>query len=237
LTEEKKRFGELAERAWSRGIRVFSEFLPLDAQSELMSMRLPVPVFFEGGCLNAERRVAVFDGGSGGEAPICCLSVTPSKFAAPLTHRDCLGSLMALGIRRDVLGDIIVGEDRCFVFCLEQVADFIVSELTRVGRESVAVERCDPPESANTPPEQSGVIVSSERLDALISAVYRVPRSESKALCEEGRVFVNGRETLEASAAPSEGDVVSVRGRGRFIYDGIERETRKGRLRALVRVY
>lgn len=237
MTEEKKRFGELAERAYARGIRVFSEFLPLDAQGELMSMRLPVPVFFEGGCLNAERRVAVFDGGAGGGAPICCLSIKPGRFASPLTHRDCLGSLMALGIKREVLGDIIVGEDRCWLFCLEQIADFIISELSRVGRESVSVERCDPPERANTPPEQSGVVVSSERLDALISAVYRVPRSESKALCEEGRVFVNGRETLEASRAPAGGDVVSVRGRGRFIYDGIERETRKGRLRALVRIY
>ena len=237
MTDGKKRFEELASRAYAGGGRVCSEFRSLDRQGELAATRLPVPVTFEGGCLNAERRVACFEGGAEAEAPIRCLRVKPGKFAAPLTHRDCLGSLMALGIRREVLGDIIVAEDCCFVFCLTQVADFIASELTRVGRETVSVEPCDPPESANTPPEESGVVVSSERLDALISAVYRVSRAESKALCEEGRVFINGRETLDAARAPAEGDVVSVRGRGRFIYEGIERETRKGRLRAIVRVY
>lgn len=87
------------------------------------------------------------------------------------------------------------------------------------------------------PPEQTEVVVSSERLDALVSAVYRVSRSESRLLCEGGRVFINGKETLEVSRMPDAGDVISVRGSGRFIYDGVCRETRKGRLRALVRIY
>ncbi len=237
LTDDMKRLGELAERAWSRNIRVFSEFLPLDTQGELACMRLPVPVTFEGGCENAERRVAVFEGGAGGSAPIACIKITPGRFASPLTHRDCLGALMGLGIKRSVLGDIIVGEDCCWLFCLEQIADFILTELVSVGREHVSTERSDPPESAMRPPEQTEVVVSSERLDALVSAVYRVSRAESKLLCENGRVFINGKEMLEASRVPDGGDVISVRGTGRFIYDGIGRETRKGRLRALVRIY
>ena len=237
MTDDEKRFCELAERAWSRSIRVFSEFLPLDTQGELARMRLPVPVTFEGGCENAERRVAVFEGGAGGSAPIACIKITPGRFASPLTHRDCLGAVMGLGIKRSMLGDIVVGGECCWLFCLEQIADFILTELVSVGREHVSTERTAPPESAMRPPEQTEVVVSSERLDALVSAVYRVSRSESRLLCEGGRVFINGKETLEASRMPDAGDVISVRGSGRFIYDGVCRETRKGRLRALVRIY
>lgn len=200
-------------------------------------MRLPVPVVFEGGCPGAERCVAVFEGGAGGDAPISCLKVTPGRFASPVSHRDCLGALMGLGIKRGMLGDIIVKDNECYVFCLDQVAGFILSELIKVGREHVSVTRSDPPAEGASLPDQSEVVVSSERLDALVSAVYAVSRNESKQLCETGRVFINGREILEASSVPDAGDVVSVRGRGRFIYEGICRQTHKGRLRAAVRVY
>ena len=95
----KKRLTELSRRAFERGIQTSSDFLSPGEQAEAVRLRLPEPAVFEGGYPEAERRVAVF---GGGEAPVICLEIAPTapKFAGELTHRDYLGSLMALGLRR-----------------------------------------------------------------------------------------------------------------------------------------
>ena len=54
-----------------------------------------------------------------------------------LSHRDFLGALMGLGIKREALGDILVGEGRCVLFCKEEIANFVETQLTKVGRTGV----------------------------------------------------------------------------------------------------
>lgn len=72
-----------------------------------------------------------------GQPPLCFVKIAPKnkKFAAAMSHRDILGSLMGLGLRRETLGDIIVGEKDGTVVCLKKVADFIVENLTSVGKD------------------------------------------------------------------------------------------------------
>ena len=74
----------------------------------------------------------------GQPSPLLCENRSQKqKFAAAMSHRDILGSLMGLGLRRETLGDIIVGSESGTVVCLKKVADFIVENLTSVGRTSV----------------------------------------------------------------------------------------------------
>ena len=87
------------------------------------------------------------------------------------------------------------------------------------------------------PPPITSVVIASERLDAIISAVYQLSRSGGKELIQQGRVFINSRLVQSAAASLSPGALISVRGKGRFVYEGIERETKKGKLRVKVRVY
>lgn len=234
----KKRLLELSRRAWERGITVTSDFLTPGEQAEAARLRLPEPYTLEGGYPEAERRVAHF---GGGEVPIRCIEIAPSapKFAKPLAHRDCLGSLMGLGLRRGVLGDIVLADGRAYVFCLEGVAGHIMDSLTQVGRTPVRVSEAEGglPESAAAPPDETMLTAASERLDALIAAAYNLSRAESTRLFEAERVFVNGLPAHSASCKPSPGDMVSVRGLGRFRFEGALGETRKGRLRVSLRIY
>lgn len=233
----KKRLIELSRRAYERGVPTFSEFLTPGEQTELGRLRIDEPYTLDGGYSEAERRVAVFGAES---APVCCLEVAPSspKFAEELTHRDYLGSLMGLGLRRSVLGDIVLAEGRAYVFCLESVAGHIIDGLTQVRRTNVRVKRADSlPEGVTAPPEETTLTAASERLDALVSAAFNLSRSESARLFEAERVFVNGLPARSASARPEEGDMVSVRGLGRFRFEGSLGETRKGRLRVSLRIY
>lgn len=243
----KKRLQELAKRAYSNGRYTYTDFLSLAEQDVLLSLRFEpgsAPVVLCGGFETAERQLAQFGSeelcGYTEVPPIVCVQIEPvsQKFADALTHRDYLGALMALGVRRSVLGDIILHENCGYLFCLDSISGFITEQFTQVKRTTVTCAVLDTvPALVAGEPAQSSVNVASERLDAMVATVYRLSRSESQALIEQGKVFVSGRLTENTSLQPAPGDIISVRGLGRFAYDGVAKETKKGRLFINVRVY
>lgn len=237
------RLEELAARSRNKGIWVYSDFLTTAQQALLGSLRLG-SVSFYGGYEGAERRIACF--GSEDECgyepfPDCVwLSIEPvaRKFADELTHRDFFGSVMALGLRREVLGDIIVFDNCGYLYCMSSVSTYIKENLTQVKHTTVTCNEIDaPPVESVALPDEEEFVIASERLDALIAAVYNVSRSISKELIIQGKVSINSILTENPAATLNPSDTVSVRGKGRFIYEGILRETKKGKLRASVRVH
>lgn len=242
-----KRWIELAQRAFSRCCYTYTEFLTLAEQEELSHLPLASgcgPLRFWGGYPDAERKLACFGSpelcGYTEEVPLCYLEIAPvgERFADALSHRDFLGALLSLGLRRSVLGDIRIQNNRGYLVCLEHMAAFIQEQLCQVRHTTVRCSLVEHlPEAALVLPEPTPLLVASERLDALVAAVYRLSRRESQQLISQGRVAVNDREMQSANAALHPGDRVSVRGKGRFIYEGIDASTRKGRLRVLVRIF
>jgi RNA-binding protein YlmH len=246
IDEEKlleKRFAELSARAYSRGIRQYSDFLSLSGQDVLLRMRLESKVTLIGGFETAERRIACFEPNDCDyeqEPPITCVCIEPisQKFADRLTHRDFLGSLIGLGIRREVLGDIVIHENRGYLICAEDISGYIIDTLKKVKHTDVKCYAVDnPPKVSTALPDISRVVIASERIDAVVAAVFNVSRSDSQDLFTQGKVFIKGMLTESLTAAPKQGDIVSVRGLGRFIYEGIERETKKGKLRVMIRKF
>lgn len=239
----KNRLTELASRAFGRGVWVFSEFLTLAEQDTLLRLKLDCPFRLWGGLESSERKVAAFGSeelcGYEEEPPIVCLKIEPvaQKFADELTHRDFLGSIMALGVRREVLGDIEITGNVGYLFCLKSIAGFIAENLVSVRHTTVRCELSAPPEKLSAPPPMTELVVASERLDANLAAVFRLSRSQAQELIDREQVFISGRLASSSSADLREGDIVSVRHYGRFLYEGIERETKKGRLRVRVRIY
>jgi len=232
----KKRCRELALRAEKRGQPCCTEFLTLAEQE--VARRCGASAL-AGGYDGAERRVAVFGGGEE-DAPIAVLRVAPRapRFAEKLTHRDLLGALMALGLRRSLFGDLLEGRDGVWhLFCLREQAPYVIENWTEARHTQLSVAESDERPAEAAPPEPTAVVIASERLDALIAAVWKLSRAESQRLFAEGLVFVNGQAVAGVSREPKPGDAVTVRGTGRFSYEGVERETKKGRLRALVRIW
>ncbi len=246
LDEEKllaKRFSELSERAYTRGIRQYSDFLSLAGQNILLQMKLETKVTLIGGFDTAERRIACFEPNDCDYEevpPILCICIEPisQKFADELTHRDFLGSLIGLGIRREVLGDIIIHKNIGYLMCAEEISEYIVDSLKKVKHTDVKCYIIDSPPSVSVSlPALSYVVISSERIDSIVAAAFCISRSDSQDLLAHDKVFISGRLTQSLTASPKIGDIVSVRGFGRFIYDGIERETKKGRFRVKIRIF
>ena len=244
MTEKQKRFEELASRSNERGYAVYSDFLGLSEISELCAMRFSVPTNLWGGYEDAERCVACFGDREyfmdDNDYPIKCILIKPvnQKFADALTHRDFLGSLMGLGIRREMLGDIIISGNCGYLFCLDSISEYIIENLTQVRHTTVKCELTENiPTDALPQPESREIIVSSERLDVIVSAIYNMSRSQVLPIFHTEKVFVNGAVKISPSATINIDDKVSVRGFGRFIYKGVLRTTKKNRFVIKVEVF
>ncbi len=171
---------------------------------------------------------------------ISCIHVTPvnAKFADELNHRDYLGSLMNLGIERDLTGDIIATDKEAYIYVLKSIAELICKELVRIKHTTVKCEEINP-KDCDVEPEFEEITgsVASERTDAILAFVYRLSRSDSQKLIEAEKVFIDGRTAVSGGYTLKTGSRVSVRGYGKFIYMGTEKETRKGRLFVRVKIY
>lgn len=243
----KRRILDLAKRAWQQNVYQYTNFLSPAEQDILYRMERELNfIHWEcfGGNEACERQMAGFGSeeelGYPGVFPIRLLEISPAgeKFAEPLTHRDYLGALLNLGITRGLLGDIVVRPKRAYVYCAEGIADFIRENLTRVKHTFVTVK-----EAALTLEEVRPVLeplrknVASERLDAVAAAVCACSRSRALTLLREKKVFVNGRAEENADRILKAGDRFSVRGVGKFLYEGVCSETKKGRYTVSLQKY
>mgnify|MGYP002868261757 CR=1 FL=1 len=137
---------------------------------------------------------------------------------------------MNLGMERDVIGDICVYEKEAYVFVCERIAAVIAGELTSVKHTSVICDIVQSlPDEYRPMIKNENVIVSSLRIDGMIAHLYHMSRNDTKAVFATGEVFINGRLCVSPRTEPKDGDIISVRGHGKFKYDGVDRMTSKER--------
>lgn len=168
------------------------------------------------------------------EEEIGCFRIEPraAKFAEALSHRDFLGALMGLGIKREMLGDLAVTENCAQLAALSTVREVLLRELTEVKHTKVRVSEIARDElSAVRRTEIRSINAASLRADVLIAAVWRLSRTQAKESFARGEVFRNGIEMENPSAELKAEDFVSLRGKGKFKLCGTDaRVTKSGRL-------
>ena len=241
-----KRIRELANLSWQRDIVTFSDFLNLNEQNIVSSLKHQFPQIVmetSGGYENAERQMVAFlpdalyyDYGY----PMQALKICPvnKRFAENLTHRDYLGAIMNLGTSRTKIGDIIQTDDGAIVFVKEEISDYIMKNLTRIRHTTITVERRELSDISYEPHfEELKGTVPSVRLDTVLSVAYPLSRSKLTTYIEAAKVFVNGKLITNNGYHLNEGDLISVRGLGRIAYAGILSETKKGRYMISLRKY
>ena len=153
------------------------------------------------------------------------------RTVAELTHRDLLGALLNTGIRRDKLGDIVCTPGRAVVLVDEELAPFVAESVTKVGREGVRAEYPYTEEITVVREfKEWQDTVPSPRLDAVLHVALRTSREEAVRRIAMGAVSVNHMPTESVSLTVCEGDILSVRGAGRFRVAQIGPPTKKGRL-------
>ena len=243
----KRRFVELAKKSYNAGIFTFTGFLGLAEQSafsEILTEIKGIPYTAFGGAFGAERVMLRFgsieDCGYDAPFPIATVMAEPTskKFADKLTHRDFLGAILNLGIERRCIGDIVIIDNVGYIFADEDIAEFIVRNLSKVKHTEMRLALVtEIPEGELYRTELREVQVTSERIDAVVARVYSLSREDAKTLFTKGLVFVNGKCVKNPSYTPHDGEKISVRGKGRMIYRGVVSTSRKGKLNLRIELY
>ncbi len=202
---------------------------------------LAVSWSYTGGIPHAERCKLVigpsFREISPQDAGVTILAISSNSDFQTLSHRDYLGSLLGLGIRREKTGDILVTPDQAWVALDQDIAGFVISNLQRVGKVPVRIQQV-PPEAVSLPPESYKEIkatVPSLRLDAVAGEGFALSRSKIAAIIEAGKVKVNWRPVDQTSYPVKQEDVISCRGLGRIILAEVRGETKKGRIAVVIK--
>lgn len=189
---------------------------------------------FFGGYENAERRMLGVFYEEEEPFPLEAVVFTFRK-SDKLTHRDFLGALMSLGIERETVGDILVEDGRCVVFVKSELKDYITSQIFKIGRTGVKTEELregELPQGRGF--DENIYTVSSLRLDNVVAALAGLSREKTKTLILSGQAALNYTECTNISKQLSEGDVLSIRGKGKFVLHGVIGETKKHRIKISV---
>ncbi len=164
----------------------------------------------------------------------------PKETVGKYTHREYLGSVMQTGLNRNRIGDIIVHEAEAYIVVLEENAKYIVDFLKSITRFSKAnIEEIDYTEIKVREPEFEKItaVISSMRLDNIVSELAKVSRSKAEELLSEEKVFVNAKCETKDSKIIKENDVLAIRGKGKFIINKVVGNNKKGKTIVEIKKY
>ena len=231
------------ERSRSRNIPTATNFLtPQEqvlAQSLLHQVGGEESAVFSGGYDGAERKLVLFlpdylDAAwyaKDEEYPLCAVRCSYREEERP-THRDFLGSLMGLGVRREMLGDILVTSGGCDILLRREILSFILQNYISAGRthlkvEQVALSNLHLPEQRR---QEIRDTVATLRLDSVISSAFRMSRARAAELIRAGKVEVNWRMCDKTDHLCAQGDTFTARGFGKCTLAEVGGLSKKGRI-------
>lgn len=201
-----------------------------------------------GGVPNAQRNIIIiypqkleqlFETNSFDYNSICaCLRITNNQ--EQYDHKVYLGGLIKLGIKREKIGDIITFDNGADIVISKEIAKFLctnLSELTRFQKSEVKLIDFSEITVKEQEYKDLKFIVPSLRLDNIISELAKTSRVKAVEILKQERVFVNYKNETKLTKSIQEGDIITIRGIGKFIIDNVDELTRNGRVIVLTKKY
>lgn len=158
--------------------------------------------------------------------------------ADSITHRDILGSLMGLGIKRETVGDIVIEQGLASFFVKSELSDYVTSQITKIGR--IGVSFCDKSvdfEASAQSFEERTAVVSSLRIDSIVSAAANISRGKAQTVIASGLTAKNYETVYNTDCKVNSGDKISVRGYGKFTVEFDGSVSKKGKHRILLKQF
>lgn len=201
-----------------------------------------IHVEFDGGYAGAERQRAAFVHEDFAGTPVFEIAVVKAEWNGQFTrlsHRDVLGSLMSLGVERECFGDIIATSGFAKILTDKKMAEYLLENLSRIGEAGVT---CMLDDLGSIAPKEERckeirATVASLRVDSIAAAGFGSSRSRAAADIEQDKLKLNWQPVKQASQTVKEGDVLSMRGRGRLEVAEVRGQTKKGRTSVVLKRY
>ena len=222
----------------------YSDFLNLNEQELAMKLLKKVDrenYYFFGGKDNTERKILIIYpeklteemSRKNDDKIISIIRIKlPTELEGQYDHRTYLGSCIKIGIEREKIGDILVEKTGADIIAKTEVIDFLyqnLSSLTRFKSSEISIENISEIKDVEVAKVEISAIVASIRLDNIVSTLAKTSRSKAQEILKQERVFLNHQVETKSSKEVKVGDIITIRGKGRFEFKEIVGNTRKGR--------
>ena len=233
---------DLENACFTKNIPCATGFMDMQKQYNLQEIKkkFRTNYVFYGGFSDAERKILIFlpDYDVAKEDFLHVIRATHSA-AVSLSHRDYLGAVLNLGIKRDLVGDILVSDNSADIIIKPEIEDFLYTNLSKAARQSLTLEALPVTELKEPEAEIKEVTfsVSSLRLDSVLASVFNLSRSKAANAVASQLVYVNDVLCLKPDKAIFCGDKITLRRKGRVIISRIGAKSRKGKTFITAKVY
>ena len=196
---------------------------------------------FYGGYDNAKRKMlgvfSEFKDSYADEFPFECIKIE-WRAKDEVGHRDILGSIMGLGIKRSAIGDIVLEDNFAYVFAEDTVSDHILSQITKIGKVGVKLLKISNPEiNYKENYIDINASVSSFRIDAMVASAINLSRSKAQSLIMSKGIVLNYDEIHDINKQMKPGDIFSIQGYGKFVFSQVGKNTKSGRIHIVIKKY
>ena len=157
----------------------------------------------------------------------------PNELKGTYSHRNYLGGIIKIGIKREKIGDIITSKNGADIIVLKESVRYVLEglkQLTRFSKAEFEELNIDELNIEEPKTELLNIIIPSMRIDSIVSEIIRTSRAKATGIIKEERVFINHELVLKGSKEVKVNDIITVRGKGRFKIGDILNNTKKGNL-------
>lgn len=164
----------------------------------------------------------------------------PNELIGKYNHSSYLGSLMKLGLEREVFGDIICFDEEAYIILLNENAEYVrenLSHLIKFKKAKIEIINIDEIKLKPKEFEEFKIVVASNRLDNFVSEITKSSRSKAEEYILSERVFVNGLTELKNSKKLKVKDIITIRGKGKFIIEEFIGNNKKEKEIYLIKKY
>lgn len=217
------------------------EFYPPNVWKRVEELQglIPINIFSHGIFEEAERRIIAFSPEEVWHYPIELIKIINKSPFKTLSHREYLGAIMSLGIRREKFGDLIVKDDLCYIPIQDELKEYVVNNLKNVGNCPCDVEVVDIyleglPEYNF---QEFNIIATSNRIDCILSGITNLSRSKTLDLISSGKVLVDYIPVKDKDKIVKEQSIITIRGFGKYKFIEEVGLTGSGRLRLLFKKF
>ena len=166
--------------------------------------------------------------------------ILPGELRGKYNHRDYLGGLMKLGIKREKVGDILPNIDGADIIVKSEIGEYLLTHLknlTRFSKSDIKKIKLEDVRKVEQNKQLLKIIIPSMRIDSIVSEVIKCSRSKAGEIIKQERVLINHEIVEKNSRTVKENDMITVRGKGRFQIKQIIGSTKKGNTILEVEIY
>lgn len=203
-------------------------------EKEIKDLDIKTQGFFQ----DSDRRVLSINNIYDEEYPCVIIKIKSKSKFKKLNHKDYLGAILSLGIKREKFGDLVVGENEAYVPMMNDIYEYISTNLTKVNSSPVELELLSGMDNLPKPNyEEIITTISSLRIDSLVAGICNLSRTEALNYIKSSKVLIDYGIVDNKSKTVKENSKITVRGKGKFIFEKILGENKKGRMKVLVKKY